>query len=331
MDAFNNSDHIVVTVAGTGEKKLFLKSQVKAVTPMGADAAATSRLDILCDDNEQIFPVMIDETADDIADLLNGAPDAAQQRAMADKIVAARQAEMNAALDHMDRQYRQPDPVTNTLMQMIERTVARADAMDAAVAKYNADKKASFRLRLVDQLYRAERAEIASTQDDSLVVQILGYGILARVKAHETDVSDAADARARAARYNRSLDMHKAERALQYQKDRERLQRLADDPQMTEHDRGRLAAMIRDYRETHGPAPDFRFIRDARTQSFRPRVEINRELEHERLAQLRERAENIRAARQPVSDDDNQRERARDIADSIRRSRSRDRDFGYER
>ena len=327
-DDFNTQDYIVVT--GQGGREYFLpKNRLASIKPF-SDGENKAEIRIKAEDGSvSAGALKVRESAEDIADQVNGRLSAKAQQAIAEAIIIERQRQAEQKLATLPRE--QADKL-KAFHDSFERSLGTIDddgaVLKASITHVQGKIRGSRRLTLAGALLAAGNkswlpdnvrkaadgaGRFLAGRDISLFhsaeQSTLG---LVRLEHRRTEVARARD-----------FDLEARQRT--FDNERRYLENQLRDSSLRPEDHAILRERVDRYRRDHEP-PDFKFIRDHRSGEFRNSKDLARErLEEEKRLELeREALRTERRARYPNIEDERMAH-ARAIAERMSRGRRRER------
>lgn len=332
---FNRKDHIVVTIAETGEKKHLLKSRIRSVAAADAEQAEGPAAIIYAQDDETQEPLrlIVAENETTVVSAINGEPTLDDITQMERDIIRERQEESVARLRDLDEKNEQPDVEIEALQNSAQTSKKKVQEYAKQIGGYERGTQKTWRGQLVEWLYLREAAEKRARDPfnyhlfpDSTLLKVIGYGMLTEIKTAYDNKYKVDYERGMQNAYFARIEQRQQQLSERYQRERENLLRLRDEPHMTFDDRAVLEQRIREHTRSHEPKPEYRFVRDEKAAAYRPAQDIAKDREQERQARARDMAEKIREARQGQDQGrEEAQERARELSRGLTRGRGRDR------
>ncbi len=280
---FNKDTHIVVT-GENGAAVNIERRLIKSFEPTNDEDAAKGRgsksvIAHWADDGKEAeTETKVRENCEEILAMLkDGKPSAHHTHAWEREIIDARRADAERGLEQVaeGEAYLSFGPDHRRSGAYASTREARQAIVDEIDEKFGASR----RLTVARALYEYGKREASSIWG---AMADRAASLLAGRSAPDLDKRDANAIwaerfeRARATARDQEIDLHKTE-GDRLAANRERLERLRDDPQMTPDDRARLDQKINDFTRDHAD-PDFRYTPDVTNG----RIEIQRQESGER-------------------------------------------------
>ncbi len=287
---FNKKDHIVVTIAQTGEKRHILISRVRAVAP-AQDGVETgpSRLEYDSDiDGAEPITIEIAEPVAAVVRDLNGDPTDEDIARMTSEIIRERQETCDRIIENLKKKFAEPDKE----IAWREASNAKIDKdlapREEQVEKFERGTARSAWARFIEKRYLNEAYDKKEREPhkyhlmpDGWLLRLIGGQTLHEIKTAHDNKYHIDEDRLRQNKYVGEIEKLQKERETEFQSQKERYLNLRNDPQLSGSDRARLEKAIRDHRVAHGPAQEFCFVRDSKTKAYRPERDIKHDQEQE--------------------------------------------------
>lgn len=328
---FNRKDHIVVTIAKTGEKQHLLKSRIRSVAAVDPEQPQGPSVILYAQDDEGLDAIRLIVAEDEmtVVDAINGKPAPDDVAQMKRDIIRARQEKSAEDLRELEQRHAQPEKEIEAVREWARQARETITTCKKAVKDYHEGPARTWRGPIVEALYLKEAAEKRRHDPfshhlypDSRLLKIVGYGgLLAAVKAFYENQHQIEYEAGMEKQYLQTAKRLTENREREYQRERENLLRLRDEPHMTFEDRLRLEQRIREHSRSYGPAEEFRFQRDEKAAAYRPTRNIEKDRERERREQAQELADRVRQRGRRKEDDP---ERERELTRRLTRGRDRD-------
>lgn len=244
----------------------------------------------ICERHPEGGQLSLDDDVEDVVDRLNGMPDDATVRDWEDAILQRRvtttqsqKAALEAAYPRdQEKQRREYKKVIDGLS---ERDTEIRSALDRCARQVHASPRLKLALRLQDYA-----GSLASNTIRAKVISMLAQGMGGEGWDHINYVALNKDAPNSIEKIKvnikADLDLALAGLKRKFEERLGELEGLLDDPQMTDEDTASLARKIEEHRISHAE-PDFTFVHDPASHSYRPKVLVERERRDGRSQRLR--------------------------------------------
>ena len=304
-DFDNEQAVIAITPIGQTFQRELQVSKIRAFKPLSENSIIAYQASEDIDDIEEILVV---EDCATIAQMINCDPSEDCQVTLSREAIRERQDEARGNIEELEKNYKRE---TQEAEQEYQSRIREADkALQQAQQNLKRSQdilKESKRAKVIQWLdQRAERraenrgyyqepSRLEKTENTFRWVMAIGAvgKITDLAKGQEVELGSTQDW---VDRVSRDKDRDKNQKEQAFEREKNRLVNLRDNPGLMPSDRGRLEAKIRDYRIEQGVTHGFRFT--AKDSGVYRAEAVRKDLDNKKLSEARERAKAVLKRRQ---------------------------------